>query len=84
MGIDIYARWPGQSEAKADVQLTGFSAVLGHVGYLREVYHGGPYVTEYLVSEAFNAPDGEAAIPACTLRERETGEPAPSRQATDV
>jgi hypothetical protein len=51
---------------------------------LREVYHGGPYVTEYLVSEAFNAPDGEAAIPACTLRERETGEPAPSRQATDV
>jgi hypothetical protein len=70
MGIDIYANWRGQSEAEASAQITGFSGVAGHVGYLREAYHGGPYVTKYLVSEAFEDAEGVAAIPARTLRER--------------
>lgn len=70
MGIDIYARWPGQSKAEADAQLTGFDATAGDVGYLREAYHGGPYVTKYLVAEAFDCESGEATIPARTLRDR--------------
>ena len=70
MGIDIYATWRGQTSAESDAQATGFSVVHGHVGYLREAYHGGPYVTKYFVAEAFDAADGEAPIPASVLRER--------------
>ena len=70
MGIDIYARWHGQTEAEAKAQYTGFSVVRGHVGYLREAYHGEPYATRYLVPEAFAAPDATAQIPAAVLRER--------------
>lgn len=55
MGIDIYARWRDQSEEETDAQVTGFSSVSGNVGYLREAYHGSPYVTKYLVKEAFEA-----------------------------
>ena len=40
------------------------------VGYLRENYHGGPYVTRYLVREAFEAEKHEVAIPTAVLRER--------------
>ena len=72
MGIDIYARWPQQSEAETDAQCTGFSIEHGHVGYLREAYHGEPYATRVLVPEAFDHethPEG-APIPAATLRER--------------
>jgi hypothetical protein len=72
MGIDIYARWPGQTEAETDAQCTGFSIEHGQVGYLREAYHGAPYATRVLVPEAFDHevhPDG-AHIPAKTLRER--------------
>jgi hypothetical protein len=42
MGIDIYAEWRGQTDAESDAQVAGFSGVHGHVGYLREAYHGGP------------------------------------------
>ena len=70
MGINIYLQWRGQTAAETDAQTTGFSAVAGDVGYLREAYHDGPYVTKYLVAEAFDAPEGEAPIPAHTLRER--------------
>jgi hypothetical protein len=72
MGIDIYARWPEQTTAETDAQCTGFSIEHGHVGYLREAYHGEPYATRVLVPEAFDHetnPDG-APIPAKTLRER--------------
>ena len=68
MGIDIYARWQGQTEEEEQAQNTGFSAVHGHVGYLREAYHGEPYATRYLVAEAFER--GKAQIPATVLRER--------------
>lgn len=70
MGIDIYARWQGQTEAEEQAQHTGFSVVHGHVGYLREAYHGEPYATEYLVQEAFDHPDHRAQILAAVLRER--------------
>jgi hypothetical protein len=70
MGIDIFAEWRGMTEAEDEAQWTGFSGVHGHVGYLREAYHGGPYVTKYLVAEAFASSDGHAEISARTLRER--------------
>jgi hypothetical protein len=70
MGIDIYASWRGQSQAEANAQITNFSAAAGDVGYLREAYHGGPYVTKYLVAEAFESKSSEAVISARTLRER--------------
>lgn len=68
MGIDIYLRWNEQTKAEQDEQITGFSAVHGNVGYLREAYHGAPYATKHLVPEAFT--HGEAQIPAEALRRR--------------
>ena len=70
MGIDIYAKWRGQTNEEADAQITGFSVVDGHVGYLREAYHGSPYATKYLVAEPFESSTGEAEIPASILHER--------------
>ncbi len=68
MGIDIYAEWRGKNEEEKKAQITGFSVVSGNVGYLREAYHGGPYVTKYLMSESFEK--GEAKIRADILIER--------------
>lgn len=81
MGIDIYMRWKGQEEEEHKAQITtGYSVESGDVGYLREAYHGGPFVTRFLVSEAFairDIPsdedcmdDGYVPIPAKVLRER--------------
>jgi hypothetical protein len=70
MGIDIYARWRDQTREEEEAQCTGFSIEHGHVGYLREAYHGEPYATRYLVREAFAAKDGNAAIPGAVLRAR--------------
>lgn len=70
MGIDIYAHWKGQSKQEEAAQITGFSVVHGHVGYLREAYHGEPYATHHLVAEAFAAHDGRAAIRASLMRAR--------------
>jgi hypothetical protein len=69
MGIDIYTRWKGQTDEEIRAQFTGFSTVHGHVGYLREAYHGAPYATKYLLREAFERPD-RCHIPASVLRER--------------
>jgi hypothetical protein len=68
MGIDIYAEWDGMSDAEKKAQVTGFSVEHGHVGYLREAYHGEPYATRVLVPESFET--GRAEIPAATLWER--------------
>ncbi len=68
MGIDIYAQWEGMTAAEENAQITGFSVEHGHVGYLREAYHGEPYATKYLVAEAFE--HGRAAIDAATLQQR--------------
>jgi hypothetical protein len=72
MGIDIYMRWDGITEQEKQSQLTGFSVTSGHLGYLREAYHGGPYATKKLVPEAFEAEDAgyEAQISAELMRAR--------------
>lgn len=72
MGIDIYLEWNGMSEEDKKKQFTGYSAVAGDVGYLREAYHGGPYATKILCREAFEAENCKAEIPADILRERLT------------
>ena len=69
MGIDIYARWNGQTEDEEDQTYRyPFSIASGHAGYLREAYHGAPYATRYLFAEAFET--GRARIPAAVLRGR--------------
>jgi len=70
MGIDIYVEWKGQTEEEKEAQITGCSIKHGHVGYLRESYHGEPYATHYLVAEAFDSDDAQAQIPASVLRKR--------------
>lgn len=81
MGIDIYMKWPDQTEEEREAQFQGFNATIGDTGYLREAYHGGPYATEILVPEAFAEEglydedsdawhNGAAIIPAATLRLR--------------
>lgn len=70
MGIDIYARWHNQSEREKNAQITGFSIDRGHIGYLREAYHGEVYATKHLLREVFEARGHEARIPASVLRER--------------
>lgn len=70
MGIDIYMEWRKQTKAEKDAQITGFSITDGHNGYLREAYHGGPYVTQYLVQEAFRSKTQKAKISAAKLRDR--------------
>ena len=72
MGIDVYLRWELQTQEQQDAQLTGFSIAHGHVGYLREAYHGEPYATKALLPECFGPGDSceSKVIPATTLRER--------------
>jgi hypothetical protein len=71
MGIDIYVRWRNQTKREKELQITGFSVEHGHVGYLREAYHGEPYATQVLVPEAFHrAAKKGSLIPASVLRGR--------------
>ena len=79
MGIDIYLKWKNMDKDAAKNQITGFSTTAGDRGYLREAYHGGPYATKILVREAFESDDGEAKIPAATLRMRLTHVTEPAR-----
>lgn len=82
MGIDVFLEWEGQEEERANASAEDkpawFSATDGHVGYLREAYHGGPYATKILVREAFDSETCRAEIPAAVMRERLTAitEPA--------
>jgi len=69
MGIDIYAEWGGMTDAEHTAQVkAGWTVDNGHVGYLREAYHGEPYATKILVPEAFET--GRASIFAATLEQR--------------
>ena len=72
MGIDIYMRWDNMTEADKKSQYTGYDIEAGHVGYLRDAYHGNGFVTQHLVDEAFayDAPEEGVAIPCNVLRER--------------
>lgn len=69
MGIDIHLRWQEMTEEERGAQQTGFSVAHGHVGYLREAYHGEPYATRVLVPEAFESAE-PVHIPASVLRAR--------------
>jgi hypothetical protein len=70
MGIDVWAVWEGQLPEEAERQMKVWTNTeAGHVGYLRESYHGNIYATRHLVREAFEQPDG-AEIAAAVLRER--------------
>ena len=51
-----------------NAQIVGLDPYAGHVGYLREAYHGEPYATHVLCPEAFE--EGQADIAASVLRER--------------
>jgi hypothetical protein len=69
MGIDIYAKWTGQTDKASAAQSEAWlSTGAGGAGYLREAYHGTPYATKFLVAEAFE--NGEARIPAAVLQGR--------------
>jgi hypothetical protein len=70
MGIDIYAKWHGQTDLEESAQISGFSVLHGHLGYLREAYHGQPYATKHLCREAFESDGNRVRIPAAVLRER--------------
>lgn len=72
MGIDVYLRWELQTDEERDAQITGFSIGHGHVGYLREAYHGEPYATMALLPECFaeGASCEPQVLSAATLRER--------------
>lgn len=69
MGIDIYARWRGQTDAEREAQAKAWlSTTGGEFGYLREAYHGEPYATRHLCREAFECES--AFIPSAVLHER--------------
>ena len=68
MGIDLYARWRDMTEDERAAQITGFSIEHGHVGYLREAYHGEPYATRVLIPEAFEAGADGTTITADVLQ----------------
>jgi hypothetical protein len=74
MGIDIYMKWEGMTEKEEQARYTGFNIMSGHLGYLREAYHGEPYATRFIVKEAFadtiEDEDGYIEFPAKLLRER--------------
>lgn len=62
MGIDVYLRWDGQTQEEKQAQYTGFSTWHGHVGYLRESYHGGPYATKVLIPEGWVDEKAESVV----------------------
>lgn len=78
MGIDIYLEWENMDEESKKSQVTGFCTTAGHVGYLREAYHGGPYATRILVREAFESESCSAQIPAAVMKERLTAVTEPT------
>lgn len=70
MGIDIYMRWDNITEEEEQNQYCGWDCHSGHLGYLREAYHGEPYATKIFVAEAFESVSCMARIPARVLYER--------------
>ena len=87
MGINVYLSWAGQTLEEQAAQEDAYLALDGgSVGYLRESYSGGPYVTKILVRDAFEAPTRRAHIFAAILRERLTTvtEPAYGFDAGDM
>jgi|SRR3989344_881554 len=50
-GINVYLTWKGFTKADFLQQLTGFSPIHGHIGYLRETYGKKPYAIEEFIKE---------------------------------
>ena len=48
MGIEVSLRWHGQTTEGLEAQDEPFLADVGHLGYLRESYTGGPYATNII------------------------------------
>ena len=69
MGIDIYARYEGQTPEQVARQLEAWLSGHSGAGYLREAYDGEPYATRYLFAEAFEV-SYDTPIVAKVLRER--------------
>jgi len=63
MGVDIYAKWDGQTEVEANAQITGWHSA-GALGYLRGSYFGGYSDVLY---EVFHSCDWEASSTPVTL-----------------
>jgi hypothetical protein len=87
MGIDVYLKWPGQTPEEQLAQEDAYLSLDGgSVGYMRESYTGGPYVTKLLARDAFESPTRQAEIPAAVLRERLTSvtEPVYGLNAADI
>ncbi len=70
MGIDVYMAWSDMTEEEEKARYTGFSTHSGHVGYLREAYHGGPYATNVLLPECFQDGNNEHQYDGADLRAR--------------
>lgn len=75
MGIDVYLKWPSMTKAEEKKQITGWATDAGDRGYLREAYHGGPYVTKVLMPEGWDDSvklddDHYFELPAAVMRER--------------
>ena len=80
MGIDVYLKWPEQTQEERLAQEDAYLSLDGgSVGYLRESYSGGPYATKILCREAFESASRESPIPAAILRERLTSVTEPAR-----
>jgi excinuclease UvrABC nuclease subunit len=58
---------PGSKRDKAQERVMDAYSEMYRYGYLRESYHGGPYVCPFLVKEAWNQ---NRRIPSAKLRER--------------
>jgi hypothetical protein len=71
MGIDLYIERDNVAE---DDKIAHFGTAQGHVGYLREAYHGYPYALFLLAEECFYSETFSAKIPARKLRERLTAQ----------
>ena len=87
MGINVYLNWESQSPEQIVAQEDAYLTLDGgSVGYLRESYTGGPYVTKLLARDAFESPTRQAEIPAAILRERLTSvtEPVYGLNAGDI
>ena len=80
MGIDVYLKWPRQTQEERLAQEDAYLSLDGGSGgYLRESYSGGPYATKILARESFESGSREAEIPAAILRERLTSVTEPAR-----
>lgn len=70
MGIDVYLHWDGQTLEEYNQQITGWSVVHGHTGYLRESYNNGIFATKRLILEdwskqPFNESAKKPNYPGC-------------------